>query len=130
VDVNQPAVVAEVREQFDRYERAFVTNDVAELDELFWDDAQAVRFGAGENLYGHRAIADFRGQRSPTDLARVLLRVEIATFGDDFAAVSAEFRRTGSGNTGRQQQTWVRTSEGWRIVAAHVSLLAPATTSG
>ncbi len=126
MDVNLPAVVAQVQEQFDRYEQALVTNDIAALDELFWDDPRAVRFGAGENLYGHRAIADFRGQRPPSDLARVLLRVEIATFGHDIAAISAEFRRTVSGQTGRQQQTWVRTDDGWRIVAAHVSLLPPA----
>jgi hypothetical protein len=30
----------------------------------------------------------------------------------------------GSERTGRQSQTWVRTAEGWRVVAAHVSLLA------
>ena len=123
MDVNRPAVVAEMHEQFLRYERAFVANDVAVLDELFWDSPKAVRFGAGENLYGHQAITRFRAQRPARDLARELLRVEVATFGSDFAAVSAEFRRTGSGVTGRQQQTWVRTSDGWRIVAAHVSRL-------
>jgi hypothetical protein len=123
VNFNQPDVVAQVEEQFQRYEQAFVANDMAVLDELFWDSPRAVRFGAGENLYGHQAIAQFRRQRPPGDLARDLLRVEIATFGADFAAVSAEFRRRGSGVTGRQQQTWVRTADGWRIVAAHVSHL-------
>jgi hypothetical protein len=123
VIVNRPDVVADVEEQFLRYEKAFVGNDMVVLDELFWDSQQAVRFGAGENLYGHDAIARFRAQRPTGDLARELLRVEIATFGADFAAVSAEFRRVASGETGRQQQTWVRTDDGWRIVAAHVSLL-------
>jgi hypothetical protein len=130
MDVNLAAVVAEVRDQFLRYEQAFVTNDIAALDELFWDDPRAVRFGAGENLYGHQAIAEFRGQRSPADLARELLRVDITTFGADFAAISAEFRRIGSGQVGRQQQTWVRTRQGWRIVAAHVSHLASAASPG
>lgn len=121
--LNRPEVVAAVGEQFLRYEQAFVSNEIAVLDELFWDDPRAVRFGAGENLYGHRAIAEFRGRRQTGDLARDLLRVEITTFGEDFAVTSAEFRRAASGVGGRQQQTWVRTSEGWRIVAAHVSHL-------
>jgi hypothetical protein len=125
VEVNLPAVVAEVHEQFLRYERAFVGNDLGVLRELFWDSRNAVRFGAGENLYGHEAITRFREERPAMDLAREVLRVEVATFGCDFAAISAEFRRTGSGLTGRQQQTWVRTGDGWRIVAAHVSHLDP-----
>ncbi len=126
MEVNRPDVVAEVWEQFGRYERALVANDVAVLDELFWDSPRAVRFGAGENLYGHEAIAQFRQQRRVENLARQLLRVEVTTFGTEFAAVSAEFRRAPSGVTGRQQQTWARTEEGWRIVAAHVSLLGNA----
>jgi Protein of unknown function (DUF3225) len=123
MELNRPAVVAEVEEQFRRYEEAFVTNDVAVLDELFWASPRAVRFGGGENLYGHDAIASFRAGRPAGDLARELLRVEVSTFGTEFAVVSAEFRRSGSGVTGRQQQTWVFTDQGWRIVAAHVSLL-------
>jgi len=123
LDVNRAAVVAEVRAEFERYERALVGNDVAVLDELFWESPAAVRFGVGENLYGHDAIAGFRSRRPIADLARELIRVDVATFGDDFAVASAEFRRTSSGITGRQQQTWVRTGEGWRIVAAHVSFL-------
>lgn len=123
MELNRPDVVAQVTEQFRRYEQAFVANDVAKLDELFWDDPRALRFGAGENLYGHAAIAAFRLGRPAQDLARELLRVEITTFGTDFAVASAEFRRNASGVTGRQQQTWVRTDEGWRIVAAQVSHL-------
>ncbi len=125
MEVNEAAVVAQAHEQFLRYEEAFVSNDTSVLDELFWDSPHAVRFGAAENLYGHQAIARFRATRSGEDLARELLRVDVTTFGSDFAAVSAEFRRTGSGVTGRQQQAWVRTCDGWRIVAAHVSHLAP-----
>lgn len=123
--MNRPEVVADVRRQFLRYEEAFVNNDIVTLDELFWASPLAVRMGAGENLYGHEAIARFRGQRPLGDLARELLRVEIVTFGTDFAVASAEFRRLCSGVTGRQQQTWWRTEAGWRIVAAQVSHLAP-----
>jgi hypothetical protein len=123
VDVNRPDVVAEVAAQFDRYEEALVTNDVDVLNELFWAHPAVVRFGTGENLYGHEAIAEWRAQRPTGDLPRRLTRVETATFGRDTAVVSAEFRRAGSGRIGRQQQTWVSTSDGWRIVAAHVSYL-------
>jgi hypothetical protein len=28
------------------------------------------------------------------------------------------------GKVGRQMQTWVRFSEGWRVVAAHVSVIS------
>jgi hypothetical protein len=123
VDVNLPEVVAEVTAEFQRYETAFVTNDVGVLDELFWDDPLVVRYGSGENLYSHEAIARFREERSPDDLERELLYSVVTTFGRDLAVTSAEFRRTRSGRCGRQSQTWVRTAAGWRIVTAHVSPL-------
>jgi hypothetical protein len=123
VEVNLPDVVAEVTAQFERYEAAFLCNDVDELDELFWNDPLAVRYGAGENLYSHAAIARFRGQRSVDDLEREIVYSVVTTFGRDIAVTSAEFRRTKSGVTGRQSQTWVRTDDGWRIVTAHVSQL-------
>ncbi len=123
MEVNLPDVVAEAREQFLRYETALVANDVPVLNELFWASRLAVRYGAMENLYSHDDITRFRGQRPNEDLPRELIRTVITTFGRDVAAISAEFRRTESGRCGRQSQTWVRTEEGWRIVAAHVSLL-------
>jgi len=123
MEVNLPEVVAEVTAEFERYERAFLCNDVDELDELFWNDPLAVRYGAAENLYSHEAIARFRGQRSVDDLEREILCSVVTTFGRDAAVTSAEFRRAKSGVTGRQSQTWVRTDEGWRIVTAHVSQL-------
>lgn len=121
MEVNRPEVVAEVREQFLRYEAALVANDVPVLDHLFWVSPHAVRYGITENLYGHEAIAAFRRERPATDLARELVRTVITTYGTDFATVFAEFRRA-TGRGGRQSQTWVRTDEGWRIVAGHVSL--------
>ena len=121
MDINIPEVVAEVEKAFARYERALVTNDVAELDTLFWNSPHTLRYGATENLYGYDAIAAFRAGRSPANLARDLVKTVITTYGRDFATANAEFRRpTG---TGRQSQTWLRTDEGWRVVAAHVSLL-------
>ncbi|WP_207482845.1 oxalurate catabolism protein HpxZ [Arenibaculum pallidiluteum] len=121
--VNIPEVLAEVTALFERYERALVGNDLATLDALFWDSPLVLRYGAGENLYGIDAIRAFRAERPAGDLARDLTRTVITTFGRDFATANTEFRRRNSGRTGRQSQTWVRLPQGWRIVAAHVSLI-------
>lgn len=123
MELNIPEVVAEVEAAFDRYEAALVGNDIAVLDELFWDSAATIRFGVGENLYGHQEIARFRSERPVIDLHRQLLRTVVTTYGRDVATTCAEFRRSRSGDVGRQSQTWVRLPEGWRIVVAHVSLL-------
>ena len=121
--INLPDVVAEVRAAFDRYEDALVHNKVEVLDELFWNSPHTLRYGATENLYGYQEIAAFRAGRPSQGLMRELLRVEITTYGRDFATANCEFRREGSTRTGRQSQTWMRTAPGWRVVAAHVSLL-------
>jgi hypothetical protein len=123
MDINLPEVVAEVEKAFARYERALVTNDVAELDALFWKSPHTLRYGATENLYGYDEIVAFRAGRSPANLTRDLVKTVITTYGRDFATANVEFKRSGSTTTGRQSQTWVRTDEGWRVVAAHVSLL-------
>lgn len=122
--VNLPDVVAEVTAAFNRYEAALVVNDVAVLDELFWNASHTLRYGATENLYGYSAIAAFRGARSPAGLARKLLKVVVTTYGRDFATANCEFER--GGKAGRQSHTWIRTPDGWRIAAAHVSMLAEA----
>lgn len=121
---NLPDVLAQVTEASDRYEMALVTNDVAVLDELFWDSPHTLRYGATENLYGYAAIRAFRAGRSAQGLARETLRREITTYGRDAATVNIEFQRAGHSQVGRQSQTWVRMEEGWRVVAAHVSFLA------
>ncbi|MBA2962880.1 MULTISPECIES: oxalurate catabolism protein HpxZ [Ramlibacter] len=121
--INLPPVVAEVTAQFERYEKALTGNDVAVLDELFWDSPLTLRYGAGENLYGSAEIQAFRAGRPAQGLEREVLRTVITTYGLDFATANIEFRRAGSARTGRQSQTWVRMPEGWRVVAAHVSLL-------
>ena len=124
MDVNLPEVVAEVRAAFDRYEVALNDNDVATLNELFWDSPHTIRYGGGENLYGIAAIRAFRAARSPAGLARALERTHITTYGRDFAVASTLFRRANApGKVGRQMQTWVRMPEGWRVVAAHVSVI-------
>ena len=130
MDIDIPEVVAEVERAFARYERALVTNDIAELDGLFWKSPHTLRYGATENLYGYDAIAAFRARRPATDLARDLLKTRITTYGRDFATANAEFKRIGATPTGRQSQVWLRTDDGWRVVAAHVSLLqAPSSAA-
>ena len=121
--INLPEVLAEVQVQFDRYEQALVTNDVAVLDELFWNSPHTLRYGATENLYGYDAIRAFRAARPATGLERVLLQTVITSYGHDMATANVEFQRAGNARPGRQSQTWLRTHDGWRVVAAHVSLL-------
>jgi hypothetical protein len=124
MEIDLPEVVAEVRTAFERYEQALVANDVAALDAMFHDDPRTVRYGGAENLYGFREIEAFRAARSPVGLARTLSKTVITTYGRDVAVASTLFRRASTpGKVGRQMQTWVRLPEGWRVVAAHVSLI-------
>lgn len=124
MDIDLPDVVAEVTAQFERYEKALVSNDVAVLDELFRNDRRTLRYGIGENLYGYDEIMAFRAGRSPVGLMRKLARTVITTYGRDTAIASTLFHREAApGRVGRQMQTWIRCPEGWRIVAAHVSII-------
>ena len=124
MDVDLPDVLAEVTAQFERYEKALVSNDVAVLDELFRPDKRTLRYGVGENLYGYDEIMAFRAARSPIGLGRKTARTLITTYGRDTAVASTLFYREQLvGKVGRQMQTWVRFPEGWRIVAAHVSII-------
>ena len=122
--LDDPAVKAEVEAVFRTYETAIVTNDVTTLEALFRDDPRTIRYGAGENLYGMDAIRAFRRARSPVGLARDLKETLITTYGRDFATAMTLFVRSSApGKIGRQSQTWVRFPDGWRVVAAHVSLI-------
>ena len=124
MEIDLPDVVAEVKAAFARYEQALVTNDVDTLDELFRDDPRTIRYGAGEILYGHSEIKAFRAARSPVALNRTTSRTVITTFGHEFATASTLYERPSApGKIGRQMQTWVKFPEGWRVVAAHVSLI-------
>ena len=124
METNLPDVLAEVNTVFDEYERALVTNDIDVLDKLFWNSPLTLRYGAGENLYGYDAIRDFRQGRPASNLEREVTARQITTYGRDFAVANIEFRRASSTKVGRQSQTWVRMPEGWRVVSAHVSLMA------
>ena len=123
MDINIPDVLRQVQALSERYEKALVNNDVAVLDELFWNSPHTLRYGVGENLHGYAAIQAFRAARPAAGLARTVLRTEITTYGHDFATVNMEFQRTGASRSGRQSQTWLRTPGGWKVVSAHVSLL-------
>ncbi|MDQ8732108.1 oxalurate catabolism protein HpxZ [Bradyrhizobium sp. LHD-71] len=124
MQINLPDVVAEVSAAFARYEKALVTNDTVVLDELFRTADETVRFGIAENLFGIEAIRAFRSQRPAINLAREVIRTNITTYGRDFATTAITFHRESApGKVGRQMQSWVRFPEGWRIVAAHVSVI-------
>nr|WP_319386378.1 oxalurate catabolism protein HpxZ [uncultured Roseibium sp.] len=125
MDINIPSVKAEVEAVFEEYETALVGNDVATLDRLFLDAPTTIRYGGGENLYGYGEIAAFRSARSDGNLQRRLERTVITTYGSDFATAATLFYRdTAPGKVGRQMQTWMRTPDGWKVVAAHVSVIA------
>ena len=124
MDIDLPDVLAEVTAQFARYEQALVSNDVAVLDELFRDDSRTLRYGMSEILYGYSEIMAFRAARSPAGLMRRIAKTVITTYGRDAAVASTLFYRDSApGRVGRQMQTWMRFPEGWRIVAAHVSII-------
>jgi hypothetical protein len=124
MEIDLPEVVAEVTAAFERYEKALVTNDVTTLDELFRKDSRTIRYGGAEILYGYDEIAAFRAARAPAGLARTLSRTVISTYGHNHGVASTlYYRPTTPGKIGRQMQTWVRFPEGWRVVAAHVSVI-------
>lgn len=122
LQTNLPDVVAEIAQAHDAYEAALAANDVAAMNQLFWDSPHTLRFGPTENLYGHAAIAGFRAANI-SGPARTISRRVITSFGRDFATTNIEYVRHDNGRIGRQSQSWVRTEDGWRIVAAHVSML-------
>jgi hypothetical protein len=127
--INDPTTHAELTAAFARYEQALMENDLQALDSLFWDSPHTLRYGVGENLYGITAIREFRKNRPGGSPRRTLRNTVITTYGTDFGTTNTEFLREGSPLVGRQSQSWTRLPQGWRIVAAHVSMLAEATES-
>ena len=123
--INDPEVIAELNALYPEYEQALVANDAEKLIAMFWASPQVMRFGVTENLYGREELEAFRKGRPSANLARTVNRLDIVSFGRDFASITLEFERATAEKVvrGRQSQTWVRMPEGWRIVAAHVSLL-------
>ena len=121
MEINIPEIVAEVNEAFMKYEKAILANDVEMINELFWNDEKTLRYGPNGTLVSHAALSAFRRSQDIGAWERTLKDTYIVTFGRDFAVANTEStRRTGDGIV-RQSQAWVRMSEGWRIVSAHVS---------
>lgn len=125
--IDDPEALAEMQAAFQRYETALMENDIAVLDELFFDSPHTVRYGPAENLYGFEEIARYRTGRNVTNIARKLVRVAITTYGRNMAVANCEYERLSDGRRGRQSQTWLRFPDGWRVVSAHVSLLPSPT---
>jgi len=103
MDINNPQTVAEVTREFNRYQQAILNNDVAVLNELFWNNTLTLRYGIGENLYGYAAIAAFRGARDPASALRVVGKNVVTTYGRD-RGVSRRARSGQCAAGGRQER--------------------------
>ena len=123
--IDLPAVRAEVLAEFERYEAALMANDVQALNDFFWCDPRVTRYGIGDRQLGHEALVRYRASVPAPDFTRALWRVRIHTFGPDVAVAQCEFTRSDTPLHGFQTQTWARMAEGWKIVAAHVSMVPP-----
>ena len=124
VDIDIPEVKSELTATFYAYQEALSANDVAALDAFFLALPTSVRYGIRENLYGHAEIAAFRSARSPAGLKSRLARTVVTTYGRSFGVGATLFYRDSApGKVGRLTQTWIRTANGWKIAAAHVSLI-------
>ncbi|MCX5514964.1 DUF3225 domain-containing protein [Kaistia algarum] len=122
MEINRPDVLAEVQAAYRRYEDALLAADARTLDELFWNDPRLIRFGAGDIQFGHRAVAALNARRR-LNPERVLTDTVVTTFGSDFATATTLYTDVPEGQIGRQMQSWARTADGWRVVAAHVSVI-------
>ena len=122
--VDDPETRAEVEAVFAAYERALVGNDVAALDAFFLDCAEGDPLRRRREPLRHRGNPGVSRRALAGGSCARLERTQITTYGRDFAIAATLFRRASApGKIGRQMQTWVRFPQGWRIVAAHVSLI-------
>jgi hypothetical protein len=125
--VDQAAVVAEITAVFHAYEAALMGNDVAALNAFFWADQRVTRYGIQDRQFGIDELIAFRSATPAPNFSRELQNLRIATFGADIAVAQVEFVRSDTALRGFQSQTWVRMEGGWKIVAAHVSMIPFAT---
>jgi ketosteroid isomerase-like protein len=119
--LNLPETVAQVREVFERYEAALLAHNVEAINDFFLDSVVTVRLGIEEHGYGIDAIRTYRRRAQAVAANRRLQHTTISTIGSTAASVTTEFVVPGDNRIGRQTQTWALTTEGWKIVAAHVS---------
>jgi hypothetical protein len=122
---NIPEVVEEVRELFERYEQALIDKNVDVLDNSFWNSPYTIRLAHHEHGYGFDRIHAHRLARPPgPGTKEKRLRLDIVTIGLDIATVTLVYKVRGQPMIGRQMQTWVRFADkGWKVVAAHVSMI-------
>lgn len=119
---NDPAVLAEVEAIFAAYELALLKNDNETLARMFVDRPDTVRYGLNDVQHGYGELLAFRATQSSFD--RMLDRTVITSYGTDCATAQTEFVRDDTpGRIGRQTQVWVRTEAGWKVAAAHVSMM-------
>lgn len=119
---DDPDTLAEISAIFIAYEKAQLENDSATLDAMFLHTCTTVRYGVAEVQYGIDEVRAFRSVQQPFE--RTLSRTLITTYGRDTAVASTLFHRPDfPGQVGRQMQTWIRTPDGWRVAAAHVSMM-------
>ena len=123
---NIPEIVAEVSALFERYEQALIDKNVEVLDATFWNSPYTIRLANNEHGYGFDRIHAHRVARPPgPGTKEKRLKLDIVTIGRDFATVTLVYKVRGKEMTGRQMQTWVRFPDaGWKVVAAHVSMIA------
>ncbi len=128
VTPNISEVVTEVRDLFERYEQALIDKNIDVLDATFWNSPHTIRYAATEHGYGFDEIHAHRVARPPgPGTKEKRIRLEILTLGRDLATVNLEYKVRGRDRIGRQSQTWVRFPDlGWKVVAAHVSMLEAA----
>jgi ketosteroid isomerase-like protein len=124
-DIDRPDVRREVEALFRDYEHALMTNDVAALNDYFWRDARLTRYGIADLQLGYDALVAFRAATPAPAFTREVNKLRITTFGADMALAMCEFHRSDTKKLGMQTQTWVRFTEGWKIVSAHVSMIDP-----
>ena len=122
MEINNPGTHSELTAAFWRYVRALIANDIDTVKALFWNSEHTLRYGTGENLYGMNAISAFRDSQRGHGIELEITRLVITTFGRDFATANCEMQHPDLGVSSRMSHSWVRFGEGWRIVAAHVSL--------
>jgi len=123
--LNIPEVVEEIRDLFERYEQALIDKNVEVLDGTFWDSPHTIRLANYEHGYGFDRIHAHRVARPPGPGSKeTRLRLDIVTIGRDVATVTLVYKVRDQNMIGRQMQTWVRFPEfGWKVVAAHVSMI-------
>ena len=123
---NIPEIVAEVSALFERYEQALIDKNVEVLDASFWNSPHTIRLANHEHGYGFDRIHAHRVARPPgPGTKEKRLKLDIVTIGRVIATVTLVYKVRGREMTGRQMQTWVRFPDvGWKIVAAHVSMIA------